>query len=98
MSLCLTLLWPSPVPSWHTASARRKYSVYAFGIARNHAFVDSNMRTALVVAATFLDRNGWEIEASKEETYTTFLRLAEGSFNEEDLAAWFRQHCGPLKT
>jgi death-on-curing protein len=71
---------------------------YAFGIARNHAFVDSNMRTALVVAATLLDRNGWEIEAPKEETYTTFLRLAKGSLNEEDLAAWFRQHCGPLKT
>ena len=38
---------------------------YAFGIARNHAFVDGNKRTALVVSLTFLDRNGWDIVARK---------------------------------
>ena len=62
---------------------------YAFGIARNHAFIDGNKRTALVVSLTFLDRNGWDIVASKEDTYFTFLHLAEGSLNEEDLTDWF---------
>lgn len=69
---------------------------YAFGIARNHAFVDGNKRTALVVSMTFLDLNGWDIVAPKEDVYLTFLHLAEGSFSEEELAAWFKKHAVPL--
>jgi death-on-curing protein len=69
---------------------------YAFGIARNHAFIDGNKRTALVVSMTFLDRNGWDIEASREDTYFTFLHLAEGSLSEDALANWFSKHAVPL--
>ena len=65
---------------------------YAFGIARNHAFVDGNKRTALAVSAGFLARNGWDIEAPKAQLYLTFLHLAEGSLTEDELAAWFRDH------
>jgi death on curing protein len=65
---------------------------YAFGIARNHAFIDGNKRTSLVVSITFLDRNGWDIVAPKDEVYFTFLPLAEGSLSEEQLADWFRKH------
>jgi death-on-curing protein len=68
---------------------------YAFGIARNHAFVDGNKRTALVVSLTFLDRNGWDIEATKEDLYFTFLHLADGSLTEEELTAWFTKHAVP---
>ena len=69
---------------------------YAFGIARNHAFVDGNKRTALVVSITFLDRNGWDIVAAKEDIYFTFLHLADGSLSEEELASWFTKHAMPL--
>jgi death on curing protein len=69
---------------------------YAFGIARNHAFVDGNKRTALVVSLTFLDRNGWDIVVSKEDVYFTFLHLADGSLTEDDLTAWFTKHAVPL--
>jgi death-on-curing protein len=69
---------------------------YAFGIARNHAFVDGNKRTALVVSLTFLDRNGWDIVAEKEDVYFTFLHLADGSLSEDDLTAWFTRHAVPL--
>jgi death-on-curing protein len=69
---------------------------YAFGIARNHAFVDGNKRTALVVSLTFLDRNGWDIVAAKEDVYFTFLHLADGSLTEDELTAWFTQHAVPL--
>ena len=64
---------------------------YAFGIARNHAFLDGNKRTALAVSITFLNRNNWDIEAPREEVYSIFLGLAEGAVEEEQLAAWFRQ-------
>jgi death-on-curing protein len=69
---------------------------YAFGIARNHAFVDGNKRTALVVSITFLDRNGWDIVAPKEDVYFTFLHLADGSLSEEELTAWFTRHAAPF--
>lgn len=64
---------------------------YAFGIAKNHPFLDGNKRTALVVAITFLNLNGFDFDAPKPETYTTFLGLAEGSVSEEELASWFRE-------
>jgi len=69
---------------------------YAFGITKNHPFVDGNKRTALAVSATFLDYNGWDITASREDEYLTFYGLAAGEVSEEELAAWFRTHTRPL--
>ena len=69
---------------------------YAFGIARNHAFIDGNKRTALVVSTAFLVRNGWDIEAPREDLYTTFLDIADGSFSEQELAGWFSTHAVAL--
>ena len=65
---------------------------YAFGIARNHPFLDGNKRTALAVSTAFLIRNGWDIEAPREELYAAFLHLADGTLSEEELAAWFGSH------
>jgi len=70
---------------------------YAFGIVRNHPFIDGNKRVALVVARTFLLLNGANLEASQEEKYLTFLRLAEGSLQEEELSDWIRQHLKLIK-
>ena len=69
---------------------------YAFGIARNHPFIDGNKRTSLVVSEGFLRINGIRIVAAPEEKYFTFLHLAEGTLSEEELAAWFRSHAEPL--
>ncbi len=63
---------------------------YAFGIAKNHPFIDGNKRTALVVMRTFLLLNGAEFVATPEDKYTTILKLAEGAISEEELAAWIR--------
>lgn len=65
---------------------------YAFGIARNHAFIDGNKRTANVVSEGFLYLNGFRVVASKEDKYFTFLHLADGSLSEDKMAAWFRKH------
>ena len=65
---------------------------YAFGLARNHAFVDGNMRTAAVVSETFLVLNGWDLTATDAELVVAFLALAAGELSEEELAAWFRDH------
>ncbi len=65
---------------------------YAFGLARNHPFVDGNKRTALVVSETFLMLNGYMLNASNVELVVTFLALAAGELEPEELAAWFRAH------
>ena len=66
-------------------------AAYAYGIARDHPFVDGNKRTALVAARTFLLLNGVNLEASQDEKYLTFLQLAQATVTEEQLADWIRR-------
>ncbi|WP_397597527.1 type II toxin-antitoxin system death-on-curing family toxin [Sphingorhabdus sp.] len=65
---------------------------YAFGIARNHPFVDGNKRTAAVVSETFLVLNGHVLTATDAELVITFVALAAGELSEDELTAWFRDH------
>lgn len=62
----------------------------AFGLARNHAFVDGNKRTAHVCYRVFLALNDAELLASDEEKYVAMIGLAEGSISESEFAAWLR--------
>lgn len=62
----------------------------AYGLARNHPFIDGNKRTAHVAYRTFLELNGVEPVATDEEKYMTILALAEGKLSESDFAAWLR--------
>ncbi|MFN3451050.1 MAG: type II toxin-antitoxin system death-on-curing family toxin [Sphingorhabdus sp.] len=65
---------------------------YAFGIARNHPFVDGNKRTAAVVSETFLVLNGGVLTATDAELVVTFVALAAAELSEEELTVWFRDH------
>ena len=64
----------------------------AHGIARNHPFIDGNKRTALVCCFTFLELNGWEVDAPEADTVVTFLAVAEGKLSEGELADWLKHH------
>ena len=64
---------------------------YAFGLAKNHPFIDGNKRTALVVCETFLIDNGFGLGASDAELAVLFEDLAAGELREEDLATWLRE-------
>ena len=70
-------------------------AAYAFGIIKNHPFLDGNKRTGYVVMETFLVLNGRTLTASQEEKYLTFISLADGSISEDDLAAWIREKMTP---
>ena len=63
---------------------------YAFGIARNHPFVDGNKRTAWVLARLFLELNGSRLDFRQAEAVVVMEALAAGEINEEELAEWFR--------
>lgn len=67
-------------------------AAYAFGIAKNHAFVDGNKRSALVVAGVFLEINGYEFVAPEPEVVDVMNRLASGKLTEAAFAEWVRQH------
>lgn len=70
-------------------------AAYAYGIARNHPFVDGNKRTAAVVAETFLMLNGYDLTATDAEVVVAFVALAAGELTEAELTDWFRQHSVP---
>jgi death on curing protein len=80
------LAYGEPAPDLASLAA-----AYAYGIARNHPFVDGNKRTALVAARTFLILNGVDLEATQDDKVLTFLNLAEGVISEEELADWIRK-------
>lgn len=70
-------------------------AAYAFGIAKNHAFIDGNKRTAYVVCRTFLLLNGLDMTADRATRYATFLAIADGSMSEESLAVWLVAQTSP---
>lgn len=61
----------------------------AFGIARNHPFVDGNKRTAWVAARLFLRLNEAVLVFDKAEATVMMQRLAAGELDEQAVAAWF---------
>jgi death-on-curing protein len=65
-------------------------AAYAFGIARNHPFVDGNKRVAFVALELFLRINGFELVADDRACLAVMLDLAAGELEEEALAAWVR--------
>jgi death-on-curing protein len=67
-------------------------AAYAFGLARNHPFVDGNKRTAAVVSVGFLFLNGYGFVASEAELAVQFQALAAGELSEDEMAHWFRRY------
>lgn len=62
---------------------------YSFGLAKNHAFVDGNKRTAFTVGVIFLEINGYEFFASETDATLIFEALASGEISEDQLSEWF---------
>jgi death-on-curing protein len=61
---------------------------YAFGLAKNHPFIDGNKRTAFLVAVAFLEINGKRFVASEADAAVRTLALAAGEMTEAAFAAW----------
>ncbi len=67
-------------------------AAYAFGIARNHPFVDANNRAALLSIITFLGLNGIDFAADNAEAVVIIQGLASGEIAEEGGARWIRDN------
>ena len=67
-------------------------AAYAFGIAKNHPFVDGNKRAAFLCAGLFLELNGWRLETTPAEAISAMMALASGQIEEAQLAIWLKLH------
>ena len=84
--------------SYEQAELAELAAAYAFGIARNHPFVDGNKRTSLLALYTFLGVNGIDFTVPEAEAAAMILSLAAGEANEEGLTRWIRDNWPPEPT
>jgi death on curing protein len=70
---------------------------YAFGLAKNHSFVDGNKRAAFLSVGLFLYLNGQTLTASQADATLTIMAVAAGEMTEADLAIWIRNHLAPRR-
>jgi len=73
-----------------------KAAAYGFHVCSNHPFIDGNKRVAFVLMDIFLQRNGWEIQASEEEAYAMMVSLASGKLSKAQLSSWLKNHTARL--
>lgn len=79
-------------PDWATLAA-----AYAFGLAKNHGFVDGNKRVAFVAAYVFLGLNGYDVHAREPDVAATMEGVAAGTVRDAALAKWFRERVQPIQ-
>lgn len=65
-------------------------AAYAFGLARNHAFVDGNKRAAFHALVVFLRMNDVDFRPDPAQATTIILALAAGEVSEESLTRWIK--------
>ena len=90
-ALLSALARPQNLSAYGNPDAADLAAAYAYGVAKNHPFVDGNKRTAWVVARLFLQKNGVALRYRDAEAVLVMLTLAAGDLSEVELAAWFRE-------
>jgi death-on-curing protein len=65
---------------------------YAFGLVKNHPFIDGNKRTGFVVAVVFLELNGYKFQAPEADAALRTLALAAGEMSESAYAEWLKEN------
>jgi death on curing protein len=79
-----------PINKWRyeQADMAELAAAHAFGLAKNHAFVDGNKRVAFMAMAVFLLKNGVAFDPDPAQSTTIILALAAGEVSEEGLTRW----------
>lgn len=83
-----------PINRWRyeKADLASLAAAYAFGLARNHAFVDGNKRIAFVAMMLFLRLNGVRFAPDQAQATAAILGLAAGEIDESGLTRWIRDN------
>lgn len=64
----------------------------AYGIIRNHPFVDGNKRTGLFVMLILLELNGIKLNFNQFELVKLGNGIADGSIDSEQIKKWIFKH------
>ena len=82
-----------PVNKWQYEGADifECAAAYSFGIAKAHAFVDGNKRTAFVTSATFLRLNGWHFVTEPAAGFAFIEGIASDEISEETFKNWLER-------
>jgi death on curing protein len=83
---------PQNIHAYNQGNMFDMASAYAYGIAKNHPFVDGNKRTALITSILFLELNGYVFTASEAEAVHMIISLANGEIEEKLYAIWLQQN------
>src|ERR1700750_3134004 len=70
-------------------------AAYAFGLVKNHGYIDGNKRVGLAALLVFLRRNGFHLRITEGEAVLAMEKLAAGGVSEDQLAAWIRERLSP---
>src|ERR1700675_4552621 len=83
-----------PINKWRyeQAGLAELASAYAFGLAKNHAFVDGNKRIAFIAIVAFPRKNGIAFRPDQAQSTAIILAVAAGEVSEESLARWIRDN------
>jgi death-on-curing protein len=83
-----------PINKWRYEQAplAELASAYAFGLAKNHAFVDGNKRIAFMAMMTFLRKNLVPFAPDPAQSTSIILSLAAGEVSEDSLTRWIRDN------
>lgn len=83
---------PVNIAHYGKSSIAEIAAAHAYGLAKNHGFVDGNKRTAYVVALVFLLDNGYEFLGEDTESVIVMVAVACGALSEKELARWFSRN------
>lgn len=86
---------PRQLLAYGTPDVAALATAYAFGLARNHPFVDGNKRAAFLATGLFLALNGWRLHTTQVEATRTMFALAAGDLTEDAFADWLHRHIQP---
>jgi death on curing protein len=83
-----------PINKWQYEQAElpELAAAYAFGLAKNHAFVDGNKRIAFMAMVVFLRLNGIRFAPEPSHATSIILALAAGEVSEGSLTRWIRDN------
>jgi len=86
---------PQNLQAYGEGDLRARAAAYAFGIARNHPYVDGNKCTAFLAAFVFLKINGLVLVANEVDATKAVLGLASGVDDEDTFTSWLRANTTP---
>jgi len=84
------LAWPQNIEAYGNPKPNifDLAAAYAYGIIKNHPFIDGNKRTGFLLAYIFLRLNGYELNAPEAEAVLAVYSLASGEWIEKDFSRW----------